>query len=325
VRIVFDPGSSNFTKVVQHDDYYAFGMDIPQDTIPSDRNEYLYNKKELQEELGEYDYGARFYDPVIARWNTIDPLAEKGRRWSPYGYAFDNPIRFEDPDGMWPGESILPGWSLSLFKAVANIFKGSSTGLNQRHQTEPPRGATVTGIRDTHAGRVNATTGKPVGDAVIRVDNPHGKVTSPHINVNPTISGVADPHTSISPSTLKGLENTGKALDAIDHVAVPIAVGTDAVRLGVAFNADGNKVGDNTIVTAGSVAGGWAGAWAGATAGGALGAEGGAAVGSIFPGPGTAVGAAVGGLVGGIVGGISGSFGGSWAGEKAAKTVIDKE
>lgn len=116
-----DP-STNVLKVLEENHYYPFGLKhsnynsdklmyvkesdvyklVPINTIlPTYK--YKYNGKELQDELGlnMYDYGARNYDPALGRWMNVDPLAEKGRRWSPYNYCMNNPVFFIDPDGMW--------------------------------------------------------------------------------------------------------------------------------------------------------------------------------------------------------------------------------
>ncbi|SEL98326.1 DUF6443 domain-containing protein [Parapedobacter koreensis] len=88
-------GSAKFVA-----DYRPFGTVYNQGSIPSPKNRYLYNGKELQEGSEYYDYGARFYDPYIGRWGSVDPLGETFDNVSPYNYAMNNPMRFVDPMGM---------------------------------------------------------------------------------------------------------------------------------------------------------------------------------------------------------------------------------
>ena len=62
--------------------------------------QYKFNAKELDEETGNYYYGARYYDPKWSVWLSVDPMAEKYPGWSPYNYTLQNPVRYVDPTGM---------------------------------------------------------------------------------------------------------------------------------------------------------------------------------------------------------------------------------
>lgn len=158
-RVSFLKEANGETRVVDQNDYYAFGMNHVRADEPSyfgfgSFKNYKYNGKELQE-TGMYDYGWRQYMPDLGKWNGMDQLSEMYHDTSPYAYVTNNPIRFTDPDGRCPqkpdgsydcytdidevvigappksgsgSSSWMPGMPSFLSYSLADYFGGSSGG-----------------------------------------------------------------------------------------------------------------------------------------------------------------------------------------------------
>lgn len=113
--------------------YLPFG-DVFKRSLTSG-NSYEYTGKELESELSiELNYfGARYYDPEIRRFMSVDPMAQKYPEWNPYVYSGNNPIKNVDVDGnFWiekrvvyvnawsnnynPGYNLMPRQQITLYK-----------------------------------------------------------------------------------------------------------------------------------------------------------------------------------------------------------------
>ena len=90
--------------VEEINNYYPSGALF---TVPvPDVQNYKYSGKERVDyaNLGWYDYGARYYEPVLMRWHSADPLLEKYYSTSPYTFCSNNFVNFVDPDGRAYGD-----------------------------------------------------------------------------------------------------------------------------------------------------------------------------------------------------------------------------
>lgn len=107
IRYSFTKGKGGGINLLEESNYYPFGLKHEgyngNSSLLGDYGtnyNYKYSGKELQE-TGMYDYGARMYMPDIGRWGVIDPVAEYDATLTPYRYAYNNPMRFIDPNGMF--------------------------------------------------------------------------------------------------------------------------------------------------------------------------------------------------------------------------------
>ncbi|NVJ64410.1 MAG: RHS repeat-associated core domain-containing protein [Flavobacteriaceae bacterium] len=159
--VYFDDFRITHTKgrVMQEDHYYPFGLSIGtlSSTAPlSKPNQFKYNGKELDGEfdIDWYSYGARNYDPQIARWFNVDPLAEKYLEYSTYGYVVNNPIIFIDPDGR----EIIVGNSRS--KTISNLAQIVATSEGRRRVDRLIRSSNTYHTRSVYWTRNSAYDGR---------------------------------------------------------------------------------------------------------------------------------------------------------------------
>jgi RHS repeat-associated protein len=132
VRLVLDDKSN--AKLWQRNDYQAFGMHINQPvdgvSLPDliGINDRYYNGKEFDDQTTWLDYGARQYDYSLNKWMSVDPAHEDGGQesFTPYGYVFDNPMKYTDPDGRCPkcGDFLkgLGQGFVGTFKSIGNAI-----------------------------------------------------------------------------------------------------------------------------------------------------------------------------------------------------------
>jgi RHS repeat-associated protein len=97
----------------------------------SSPNSLKYTGRLYDEITGHYYYRARHYDPETGRFISEDPLGfEAGINF--YAYVLNNPINFNDPDGLilnyviGGGSSVLMGYGLSMLTGQDYSWKNAA-------------------------------------------------------------------------------------------------------------------------------------------------------------------------------------------------------
>lgn len=148
-------GSSNmitdaYGAIYQHLEYFPYGESWIEEggSYGGNTPGYKFTGKELDPETGLYYYGARYYDPVLSKWISADPLLDKylppgnkdrdqslpgmGGVFNPknlnlFHYAGLNPLTIIDPDGMADVKITIAGTPNGRFAYTWAYPHGDST------------------------------------------------------------------------------------------------------------------------------------------------------------------------------------------------------
>ena len=167
--VVTDSYGNETTRIV----YLPFGEVSQPNSSGGDTVTAKFTGQELDEELGLYYYGARYYDPAIGRFISADnvvPGASNAQCWNRYSYVNNNPIVYVDPTGHFLDfigdilAIINPFWALSSIiwtQRTINYYADSAVtaweGIKQ--MIAHPSIATIAGF--VVAASISAYTRQP--------------------------------------------------------------------------------------------------------------------------------------------------------------------
>ncbi|MCB0842116.1 MAG: N-acetylmuramoyl-L-alanine amidase [Bacteroidetes bacterium] len=216
VRLSFHADGNGSPELLQEDHYYPFGMRLGGLSYQSGlKNDYLYNGKELEEELdlGWYDYGFRWYMADVGRFVSVDPLAENFQDISTYVYALNNPVNLVDPDGRAATDP--------PYKINSGVLSGQNVTTNITKTTYRPPMKSIKGIvlhrtvSSTASSAINKTMGVKGYTGFHAVVHKDGQITQVNNFKNrANHAGNMKGSSGINNYNSIGIEVVGMSLDA---------------------------------------------------------------------------------------------------------------
>ena len=316
-------------SVLQRMNYYPFGGMMASSTGGAVQP-YRYTGKELVrfQGLDWLDYGARWYDPTILRWNGVDKLAEKHCENTPYIFCGNNPIIYTDPNGLDYWSTSDPAQIQQFLSDFQNNRQHDMSGW--QHTTDANFLANL--FYNDQTNNYVYSYGKLEGGEVVCYAHIFTPIDRNWVeDINLIADAFANSLEKNSGKSVIGSNGNiywqqkgkrpfygnkyvktyplAKIGNRLSRVTGAFGLATLFYDLSTAYQLDGG-VGYNTLKVGAS--------WLGGTVGGSLLMQYGGQAGGLVGGP-------AGAVIGGCVGGVAGAYGGSYLGETIINYVYGVE